>query len=127
MEQLETYRTELVIKTQSQEISVYFNTAVARAWQEIRDVIAKDEEDIKAATVVALKEEKVAAAYLITKEAENARLYIDAIRKALTDAEYSKIADIVDYIDISGLRAIAAEICRRYVDYYKRRVEELVE
>lgn len=127
MSRIETYKTTIVLKINDTEIELNINTSLARGWKELQDVISKEMSDSEEVKSVLQIDQKAGAAHFITKEAENARLYIGAIQTALNPSEYSKIADIVDYLDIRALRQIAVEIINRYTDYYNKRIEEFKE
>lgn len=127
MDRLETYKTTIIIRTETEERSVSLNTSIARGWNELSDVIAKEKGDIQDASLLAKRDKTLAAGLWLTKQAENAKLYINAIQTALTPGEYRKIRDIIEYIDLNGLRAIAVEIINRYTAYYDSQTKEFAE
>ena len=127
MSRIETYRTTIVLQINDAEIELNINTSLARGWKELQDVIAKEMADGEQVKQVLQVDQKAGAGLFITKEAENAKLYIDAIQTALTPTEYSKIADIIEYMDIRALRQIAIEIINRYTAYYDERVKEFAQ
>lgn len=127
MDRLETYKTTIIIRTETEERSVSLNTSIARGWNELSDVIAKEKGDIQDASLLAKRDKTLAAGLWLTKQAENAKLYINAIQTALTPSEYRKIRDIIEYIDLNGLRAIAVEIINRYTAYYDSQTKEFAE
>lgn len=127
MDRLETYKTTIIIRTETEERSVSLNTSIARGWNELSDVIAKEKGDIQDASLLAKRDKTLAAGLWLTKQAENAKLYINAIQTALTPSEYRKIRDIIEYIDLNGLRTIAVEIINRYTAYYDSQTKEFAE
>lgn len=127
MSKIETYKTTIELKVNDNEIDINVNTSLARGWKELQDVIAKEMADSEEVKAVLKVDQKAGAALFISREAENARLYIEAIQTALNPSEYAKIADIVEYLDIRGLRQIAVEIINRYTAYYEERVKEFKE
>lgn len=127
MNRVETYKTTLVIKVNEEEIELNINTSIARGWRELQDAIAKEVQESEEIKKALEKDPTAGAALFITREAENARLYIDAIRLSLASSEYEKISGIIEYLDIRGLRAIAVEIINRYTAYYDERVKEFKE
>lgn len=127
MKKLETYKTTLIIRTETEERSVSLNTSIARGWTELSDVIAKEKSDAQDASLLARRDRGLAGGLWLTKQAENAKLYIDAIQTAITPSEYHKIEDIIEYIDLNGLRAIAVEIINRYTAYYDSQTKEFAE
>lgn len=124
MARIETYKTVIELKINDKEIDLNINTSLARGWRELQDVISKEMSDADEIKAVLQVDKKAGAGMFITREAENAKLYIEAIQTALKPSEYEKIADIVEYIDIQGLRQIAVEIINRYSAYYEQRIEE---
>lgn len=124
MARIETYKTVIELKINDKEIDLNINTSLARGWRELQDVISKEMSDADEIKAVLQVDKKAGAGMFITREAENAKLYIEAIQTALKPSEYEKIADIIEYIDIQGLRQIAVEIINRYSAYYEQRIEE---
>lgn len=124
MAKIETYKTVIELKINDKEIDLNINTSLARGWRELQDVISKEMSDADEVKAVLQVDKKAGAGMFITKEAENAKLYIEAIQTALKPSEYEKIADVIEYIDIQGLRQIAVEIINRYSAYYEQRIEE---
>lgn len=127
MAKIETYRTTITIETESTTRQISINTSIARGWRELQTAVAKEQQDVKDISKAAKIDRVSAAGLYITREAENARAYIDAIQAALTASEWAKIEDITPYMDIDGLRAIALEILQRYTAYYENRLKEQVE
>lgn len=123
----ETYKTTIIIKTDAEEIEVNVNTSIARGWNELQAVISREMQDAAEMTAVAQVNPKAGAGLFITKEVENAKAYIEALKIALNSSEFGKIEGIVEYMDIRGLRAIAVEILNRYIAYYDERVKEFAE
>lgn len=124
MEKVETYKTTLVIRTDTEEIEVNINSSIARGWNELQSVITKELQDATELQAVAQVNPKAGAGLFITREVENAKAYIEALRVALNPSEFGKIEPILEYMDIRGLRAIASEILNRYTAYYNERIEE---
>ncbi len=127
MAKIETYKTTITIETGSTTRQININTSIARGWRELQSAVAKEQQDVKDISKAAKVDRVSAAGLFITREAENARAYIEAIQTALTTSEWAKIEDITPYMDIDGLRAIALEILQRYTQYYERRLKEQVE
>lgn len=127
MNKIETYKTAIVLKINDSEIELNINTSLARGWKDLQAVIAKEMEDGEQAKKVLQADKKAGAGYFITKEVENAQLYIEAIQTALNPSEFEKIADFIEYLDIRALRQIAIEIINRYTAYYDKRVKEFAE
>lgn len=127
MAKIETYKTTITIETGSTTRQININTSIARGWRELQSAVAKEQQDVKDISKAAKVDRVSAAGLFITREAENARAYIEAIQTALTTSEWAKIEDITPYMDIDGLRAIALDILQRYTQYYERRLKEQVE
>lgn len=127
MSRIETYKTTIELQVNDERIELNINTSLARGWKELQAIIAKEMVDSDEVKKVLQADKTAGAGLFITREAENARLYIEAIQTALTPSEYAKIAGIIEYLDIRGLRAIAIEIINRYTAYYNERVEEFKE
>lgn len=124
MDKIETYKTTLVIKTENQDFEININSSIARGWDDLQKVITKEIQDADDLQILAQTDKRASACLFVTREVENAKAYIEALRVALAPSEFAKVEGVLEYMDIRGLRAIATEILSLYTAYYNARLEE---
>lgn len=126
---IETFKEKIILTTtDGKEYYYVFNKSIPKYWQELRDLVAKDRNDFYQAKLISAKDAEQGACYLLTKDAENAREYINLFYQIAVDddtVDDDKCAmKIFELVDLDALRKIAVTIIEAYSNYYHKKIQE---
>lgn len=124
---INTHYKTIFIETDMGNWEVTFNPTVPHGYDALSKAIAKHIADNEFCKLMAKKNKREASIFWLQKQSEDAEGYIDAIKMALDEAEYNKIADTLRHIDITSLASISNAILDSYIGYYKQKMKEGLE
>lgn len=124
---LVTHTMDIIIETDEGNYTVAFNPSVPAGWGKIQTAIAKHLSDFNFSKAMAVKDKTAGAVYWLKSQAENAELFIEAIKISVGEDEFGKIRAVLYRLDVDGLAQICMKVMDAYGEYYRAKLKEGLE